>query len=364
MANHGYLKFNYGNDTYFPDTALKRYTRFHESGSTWIFNTCFGDSYGNQGSCGCGCGCGSNWGLSWGSNWGWNSFSKRLLGFGAGALATGLVIKGVQWFCNDGWDTVKGWFTKKPADKTEKPEETPEVKAGETPEVKAGETPEVKAGETPEVKAGVNPLVVPDGNPETTVDKMKKITNINDFITEFGKLSGLSDDDSKAILAQFKELFDKLDDANKLVLAKNKDLDPKLLAIVRESYYINDDSGNKYQNVKLAELTAETASSLEVVRAHDIGNPRDVAQAAGRPKSTIVVNGQEIEVEIHDKIGAANIDAKYKYVREEGGELIFRSQKGDTVQEYVLQKDSNGKLHLIQYQYLDGYNEPDYKKAS
>lgn len=356
MADFGYLKYNYGNNQHFQDSSLKRYTRYHNSGSTWIFNTGLSGSFN-----GCGCGCGNSCGGLGGFGWGGGAWSG-ILGFGAGLLGVGLLAGGIKWLCGGG---LKGLFAGKEADKAgDKSGSTPtsgaeDSKINDLLEKVKNLTADVEAlkatkADGDKVTTPKKEDTVPPAVEETAVDKMGKITDVTDFIAEFGKLTGLSDEDLDKILAQFQSLLADLDDASRLELAQNKDLDPRLLAIVRESYYIDG-----YSNVKKEDLTED----LEVVRAHDTGSPRDVEQAEGRAKSTIVIDGQEIEIEIHDKMGETNIDAKYEFVREEGGELIFKSKKAGSTQEYVLQKDSNGKLHLIQYEYHTGHNNADYTQS-
>lgn len=222
MTKHGYLMFNYGNDKYFQDTALKRYTRYHDGGSTWIFNSFLGGDQG-YGSCGCGCSNTYGWGSSWsyGSHWGCvcgnSSFSwKNFLGAGVGALCVGLAFKGIQSLCNGGWDKVKGWFKKKPVDKTEKPETKPEVKPETKPETKSevktevvdGVTPPVKPTEPTENQVKIGDKIIDiasitlDDIPETEINNLDK-TKVDKILTKLGYLAngvGKMSNDYKVLL--------------------------------------------------------------------------------------------------------------------------------------------------------------------
>ena len=47
----------------------------------------------------------------------------------------------------------------------------------------------------------------------------------------------------------------------------------------------------------------------------------------------------------------------YVQVEVVDGEIIFHGK--NNAQHYVLQKDTDNKLHLMQYKYHDGYGTPD-----
>lgn len=356
----------YGCHEYFKDSAYKRFHRFHQQEDSYLlFNYNLG---GN--SCCCDNYCGG--GLFGG---GFNGILGLL---GGGLIVGGLFGLGKALFAGKAGGGDKDGKTDKPekdntdigsqgkgiADlqaKVKKQAEEIEALKAENAQ-QDGTIGDLTTRLTALENAGnVKPSTVPTDETEADFAKKLESDNIDDIIALLNN-KDLTDDQIEQVISKFKDLLTDLQDDKKLELAKNKDLDPRLLALVRGSYYLDDANGNKYQNVAKTELTSTAAATLEVIRAHDTGGTRDVEQASGRDKSTITINGQTIEIEIHDKFNGSDLNAGYEFVREEGGELIFKSKKAGSNQEYVLQKDFDGKLHLIQYEYHTGYGNADYTK--
>ena len=139
----------------------------------------------------------------------------------------------------------------------------------------------------------------------------------------------------------------------------DEELDPKLLAIVREYYYETDDKGNKYKNVDVTEWTAENTKDLNVKRAHDAGNPRDVENTKG---ATISFEDNKPVIKINDIYqgdASKTFSVQYNYVgKSSTGECIFQSQRNKD-QYYIAQQDSDGNIHLMQYAYHEGFDISD-----
>ena len=59
------------------------------------------------------------------------------------------------------------------------------------------------------------------------------------------------------------------------------------------------------------------------------------------------------------KNGGTHVNYIQVSINSEDGEIIFHGKQDN--QKYVLQKDTNNKLHLMQYKYHEGYDEADVK---
>ena len=96
---------------------------------------------------------------------------------------------------------------------------------------------------------------------------------------------------------------------------------------------------------------------IGVDRAVDMGAPRDIA---GSSKIEETGNGR-VMITIHDN--DLDQDVVYTMIdnnQSDTGEYIFKSLNGTGgTQYYVLQKNSEGKYVLMQYEYHTGYNAAD-----
>lgn len=94
----------------------------------------------------------------------------------------------------------------------------------------------------------------------------------------------------------------------------------------------------------------------DVIRATDTsGATRDTVSVNNKP-STITKSSDGPHPQtiiIHD-----TKDITYTYDRAENGEYIYTSNQDN--QEYILQKNSNGKYDLVQYEWNKGYGEKDW----
>ena len=94
----------------------------------------------------------------------------------------------------------------------------------------------------------------------------------------------------------------------------------------------------------------------DVIRATDTsGATRDTVCVNNKP-STITKSSDGSHPQtiiIHD-----TKDITYTYNRTENGEYIYTSNQDN--QEYILQKNSNGKYDLVQYEWNKGYGEKDW----
>lgn len=128
--------------------------------------------------------------------------------------------------------------------------------------------------------------------------------------------------------------------------ARSRTLPSDLRAEAKRSFY---EEG--YTNVTLDELTDEEIKKLETVidtsEVADFTNIKeitDITRESGKLKSFKMT-------------AESGTSVTYVTVSVVDGELIFHGDKDD--QEYVLQKDSNGKYHLMQYEYHKGNGTPD-----
>lgn len=120
---------------------------------------------------------------------------------------------------------------------------------------------------------------------------------------------------------------------------------------VKQSFYKDG-----FSNVDIKDLNAETLKNLiEVI---------DVSDAIPDFKNIKVGNptksGDNLwTIPMTSKNGGTHVNYIQVSINSEDGEIIFHGKQDN--QKYVLQKDTNNKLHLMQYKYHEGYDEADVK---
>ena len=150
------------------------------------------------------------------------------------------------------------------------------------------------------------------------------------------KLSDLTDDYIKG-----------LSDEDKLALLNDPNITPELRAKIKKSFYKPG-----LDNVKESELNETTLKNLiEVIDVSEITDFKNVK--VGKVTKDNNDNWTIQMIEANGKTRNIN----YVQVEVVDGEIIFHGK--NNAQHYVLQKDKDNKLHLMQYKYHDGYGTPD-----
>lgn len=160
--------------------------------------------------------------------------------------------------------------------------------------------------------------------------------------------SELSDDDKKKYLDKCIALAKDATPENlREALAK---LPAEVRAKVKASFY---KSG--YKNVEAKDITAESLKNLiEVIDDSPIADFRNIT--VGTPTKS----GENLwTIPMTSQSGSTKVDYIQVSVDPVDGELIFHGRQAN--QHYVLQQDENGKLHLMQYKYHEGYGTADVK---
>ena len=127
-------------------------------------------------------------------------------------------------------------------------------------------------------------------------------------------------------------------------------LPAEVRAKVKASFY---KSG--YKNVEAKDITAESLKNLiEVIDDSPIADFRNIT--VGTPTKS----GENLwTIPMTSQSGSTKVDYIQVSVDPVDGELIFHGRQAN--QHYVLQQDENGKLHLMQYKYHEGYGTADVK---
>lgn len=178
-------------------------------------------------------------------------------------------------------------------------------------------------------------------------------------ITNAGSLDALSKVDYNKLTPEEKEKY-----INKAIeLAKSNDTTPAALrqalkgmpdevrVKVKQSFYKDG-----FSNVDIKDLSAETLKNLiEVIDVSDaIPDFKNIK--VGDP----IKSGDNLwTIPMTSKNGGTHVNYIQVSINPEDGEIIFHGKQDS--QKYVLQKDTNNKLHLMQYKYHEGYDEADVK---
>lgn len=181
----------------------------------------------------------------------------------------------------------------------------------------------------------------------TTESKAEEIAAAGNFddLPDYNKLS---DDDKKKYLDKCINLAkDATPEDLREALAK---LPAEVRAKVKASFYKPG-----YKNVEAKDITAESLKNLiEVIDDSPIADFRNIT--IGTPTKS----GDNLwTIPMTSQSGSTKVDYIQVSVDPVDGELIFHGRQ--TNQHYVLQKDENGKLHLMQYKYHEGYGTADVK---
>ena len=158
----------------------------------------------------------------------------------------------------------------------------------------------------------------------------------------------LSDDDKKKYLDKCINLAkDATPEDLREALAK---LPAEVRAKVKASFYKPG-----YKNVEAKDITAESLKNLiEVIDDSPIADFRNIT--VGIPTKS----GDNLwTIPMTSQSGSTKVDYVQVSVDPVDGELIFHGRQAN--QHYVLQQDENGKLHLMQYKYHEGYGTADVK---
>ena len=181
----------------------------------------------------------------------------------------------------------------------------------------------------------------------TTESKAEEIAAAGNFddLPDYNKLS---DDDKKKYLDKCINLAkDATPEDLREALAK---LPAEVRAKVKASFYKPG-----YKNVEAKDITAESLKNLiEVIDDSPIADFRNIT--VGTPTKS----GDNLwTIPMTSQSGSTKVDYVQVSVDPVDGELIFHGRQ--TNQHYVLQQDENGKLHLMQYKYHEGYGTADVK---
>ncbi len=180
------------------------------------------------------------------------------------------------------------------------------------------------------------------------VDKAKEI----DAADSFDKLpdyASLSDADKKKYLEKCLELAKSLSPED--LQAQIAKLPDDVRIKVKQSFY---EAG--YTNVKPEELSDDLLKKLvSIIDKSDIDDFNNIkvlkTTKSGENKWTVGIKSNESGTEV-----------SYVQVEVVDGELIFHGKQEN--QKYVLQKDKDNKLHLMQYKYYQGFGTADVSKQS
>ena len=209
---------------------------------------------------------------------------------------------------------------------------------------------------------GKQDVVVPpkvDKDAEAKKAEDAKANEKSQNIANAGSLADLSKVDYNKLTPEEKEKY--IDKA--IELAKSDATTPAALrealkgmpdevrVKVKQSFYKDG-----FSNVNIKDLNAETLKNLiEVI---------DVSEAIPDFKNIKVGNptksGDNLwTIPMTSKNGGTHVNYIQVSINPEDGEIIFHGKQDS--QKYVLQKDTNNKLHLMQYKYHEGYDEADVK---
>lgn len=209
---------------------------------------------------------------------------------------------------------------------------------------------------------GKQDVVVPpkvDKDAEAKKAEDAKANEKSQNIANAGSLADLSKVDYNKLTPEEKEKY--IDKA--IELAKSDATTPAALrealkgmpdevrVKVKQSFYKDG-----FSNVDIKDLNAETLKNLiEVI---------DVSEAIPDFKNIKVGNptksGDNLwTIPMTSKNGGTHVNYIQVSINSEDGEIIFHGKQDN--QKYVLQKDTNNKLHLMQYKYHEGYDEADVK---
>ena len=120
---------------------------------------------------------------------------------------------------------------------------------------------------------------------------------------------------------------------------------------VKQSFYKDD-----FSNVDIKDLNAETLKNLiEVIDVSDAIPDFKNIKVGDTTKS----GGNLWTIPMTSKNGGTHVNYIQVSINSEDGEIVFHGKQDN--QKYVLQKDTNNKLHLMQYKYHEGYDEADVK---
>ena len=120
---------------------------------------------------------------------------------------------------------------------------------------------------------------------------------------------------------------------------------------VKQSFYKDG-----FSNVDIKDLNTETLKNLiEVIDVSDA-----IPDFKNIKVGTPTKSGDNLwTIPMTSKNGGTHVNYIQVSINTEDGEIIFHGKQDN--QKYVLQKDINNKLHLMQYKYHEGYDEADVK---
>ena len=198
----------------------------------------------------------------------------------------------------------------------------------------------------PAGSTGTTGTGVTGGAGNGTGDDTAKINAATNF-DELPEYDKLSDDDKTKYTDKCKELAkaeNMTPDDLKAFLSKLPD---DVRVKVKASFYKEG-----YTNVKAEELTAEKLKKLIDV----IDDSDKIDDFHNITVGTPTKSGDIWTIPMTKANGHAQV-VNYVQVKVVDGEIIFHGKNND--QHYVLQQDSEHKLHLMQYKYHDGYGSAD-----
>lgn len=190
-------------------------------------------------------------------------------------------------------------------------------------------------------------------------DKDAEAKKAEEAIANAGSLDDLRNVDYNKLTAEEKEKY-----INKAIeLAKSNDTTPAALrealkgmpdevrVKVKQSFYKDG-----FSNVDIKDLNTETLKNLiEVIDVSDA-----IPDFKNIKVGTPTKSGDNLwTIPMTSKNGGTHVNYIQVSINTEDGEIIFHGKQDN--QKYVLQKDTNNKLHLMQYKYHEGYDEADVK---
>lgn len=183
----------------------------------------------------------------------------------------------------------------------------------------------------------------------STTDAINNATNATELMEALPKdgYEKLTDAEKKAYADKLTNLLPNMSEEDKKALLE-KGLPTELNAKIKASFYKKGYTNYNGQT----EL-----KNGDVILAHDVsGKTKDTVRGENKAESTITksANGNHPQtIVIHDRK-----DVTYTYKETKDGEYIYTSDQDK--QDYVLQKGTDGKFHLMQYAYHKGYGERDW----
>ena len=145
------------------------------------------------------------------------------------------------------------------------------------------------------------------------------------------------------------KLLEKTSDEN-----KTEDFIAKIPENVRKTYYLNE-----YTNYD--ESDKDKINGELIIDARDQNGkdtPRDVKKGNNKAETEVTMSSDgkyPKTITIHDD----KADVTYTFIKKAGCEYLYKSNKSGQI--YALQKGNDGKYHLMQYQYMKGYDIADVK---